>query len=139
VATAVAGSPAKARPIESDINTATVISHPGTFITGKLPAFLGYRIPFEDCNGMKNRNSCGEVGLKFKTWVPRGDAAGIQTLPTSAPWGRSGRIKGIPCEGLIVMGAITKLSAGHESTWTFVVPNTEAIRGVPPESGLGNS
>ena len=36
------------------------------------------------------------------------------------------------------MGAITKLSAGHESTWTFVVPNTEAIRGVPSESGLGN-
>ncbi|MCG3775063.1 MAG: hypothetical protein JW395_1891 [Nitrospira sp.] len=33
VATAVAVSPAKARPIESDINTATVISHPGTFIT----------------------------------------------------------------------------------------------------------
>jgi hypothetical protein len=36
------------------------------------------------------------------------------------------------------MGAITKLSAGHESTWTFVVPNTEVIRGVPSESGLGN-
>jgi hypothetical protein len=33
VATAVAGSPAKARPIESDINTATVISQPGTCIT----------------------------------------------------------------------------------------------------------
>jgi hypothetical protein len=53
VATAVAVSPAKARPIERDINTATVISHPETFITGKLPAFLGYRIPFGDCNGMK--------------------------------------------------------------------------------------
>ena len=36
------------------------------------------------------------------------------------------------------MGAVTKLSAGHKSTWTFVVPNTEAIRGVPSESGLGN-
>ena len=36
------------------------------------------------------------------------------------------------------MGSFTKLSAGHKSTWTFVVPNTEAIRGVPSESGLGN-
>ena len=82
VATAVAGSPAKARPIESDINTATVISHPGTFIAGKLPAFLGYRIPFGDCNGMKNRISCVQIGLGFKTWVPRAHAAGIRTHPS---------------------------------------------------------
>jgi hypothetical protein len=74
----VAGSPAKARPIESDINTAKVISHPGTFITGKLPAFLGYRIPFGDCNEAESENhegmhdcTCRAVGLKFKTWVPR--------------------------------------------------------------------
>jgi hypothetical protein len=70
---------------------------------------------------------------------PRAQTDGIRTLSTPTPWGRSGRRKGIPFEGLGVMGAITKLSAGHESTWTFVVPNTEAIRGVPPESGLGNS
>jgi hypothetical protein len=82
------------------MNTATVISQPGTCITGKLPAFLGYRIPFGDCNGMKNRISCVQIGLKFKTWVPRAHAAGIRTLPTPTPWGRSGRRKGIPCEGL---------------------------------------
>ena len=92
VATAVAGSPAKARPIESDINTATVISHPGTFITGKLPAFLGYRIPFGDCNEAESENhegmhdcTCRAVGLKFKMCGPRGHAAGIRTLPTPTP------------------------------------------------------
>ena len=88
-ATAVAVSPAKARPIESDINTATVISHPGTFITGKLPAFLGYRIPFRDCNEAESENhegmhdcTCRAVGRKFKTWVPRAHAAGIRTHPS---------------------------------------------------------
>ena len=107
VATAVAGSPAKARPIESDINIATVISHPGTCITGKLPAFLGYRIPVKTCNEAESENhegmhdcTCREVGLEFKTWGPRAHAAGIRTLPTPTPWGRSGRKKGIPFEGL---------------------------------------
>jgi hypothetical protein len=50
VATAVAGSPANARPIESDINTATVISHLGTFITGKLPFLLGFHQEIAACN-----------------------------------------------------------------------------------------
>ena len=81
VATAVAVSPAKARPIETDINTATVISHPERFITGKLPAFLGYRIPFGACNGMKNQILWREVGLAFKSWVPRTQAGGIRPLP----------------------------------------------------------
>ena len=51
VATAVAVSPAKARPIESDNNTAKVISHPGTFITGKLPLLLGFHQQIAACNG----------------------------------------------------------------------------------------
>jgi hypothetical protein len=125
VATAVAGSPAKARPIESDINTATVISHPGTFITGKLPAFLGYRIPFGDCNGTKNRISCLEVGPEFKTWVPRGHAAGIRTLPTPTPLGTVWPQKRDPLLEQIVLGLEKITQPTVLALKANIVPNTE--------------
>ena len=140
VATAVAVSPAKARPIESDINTATVISQPGTCITGKLPAFLGYRIPFGDCNGMKNRISCVQIGLGFKTWVPRPHAAGIRNLPTPTPWGRSGCGKGIPLgAGRRVKMDLAYHSRGHHRPDSLSYPSWLAFSGLglsaPPRNG----